>query len=174
MRTLTDVRGGLERIAQNEKGSIWPEALGWLGGIAVFVGMSAYIQWSEQDAWLRQNNFPEYHFSGNIGSERVIFEEYRTCNCSSLVVQKPDGRTVKYTLAERPDHTLVLEEVVVSTVSGDGKVREVQFSAKSPNKEIAEVVKTAGQDAGRYLAAVVTEKTRQYNSQAPSAPSIQR
>lgn len=158
MRTLTNVRDGLEKLVRTESGRVNPLTL--MTVLTLFGGAALGIHLLDRS---RTNDFPEYHFNGNIGSEQVIFKEYVIPNSSSLVVQKPDGRRVSYSLFERPDHTLVLEEVAVSTPAGG---QNVLFSAKSPNQNIAAVMSTAKKDVDRYLAAIVTEKTRQYNSQA--------
>mgnify|MGYP001576946451 CR=1 FL=1 len=169
----TCVKGGLERTV-GQLGQL----RGQVGGIsrrAITIGLLGVAAVSLAACYSNitagGNNFPEYHFRGELDGERVTFNEDDLHPSNSyLTAQKPGGTIVTYVLLEGsgPDHTLELEKVAITE---DGK-RAALFSADSPNQEVKSFMETAEKDVGKYLESIMAAKTGHYNPQAPPAQKV--
>ena len=127
----------------------------WIGLMGAGAALSLGVTLCEVSTTI--NNFPDYHYNGTIGNERVVFEESPVSNKSHLHVTRPDGTQVEYILQEGSQHQLTLEEVVVG--AGPNATR---FSKDSKAAGITTVVEKAKPDVEKYLSSILEQKTALY------------
>lgn len=108
----------------------------------------------------RTNDYPEYQFTGKIGSEQVEFlESPWNSRRAILTVKKSDGRILMYSAREGPGHALTLEDVMISAAGGQRTV----LSGKTQNPFMEEVMGRARADFGEYLSGIIKAKASQYH-----------
>lgn len=98
------------------------------------------------------NQNPEYHFNGEIGTEKIKFtEDWDDGGNNTLTLERDDGSIIEY-IAYWDDFKL--SEVRITTANGTSR-----YFSSSTNPAVKEVIERAQRDFDGYLAKIIEINT---------------